>query len=71
MFKSDADCERHMKILHNKVGKEATPFGKKCNFLVDTNRQCGEIFTTQWFLTKHKKEAGHFIPRAKKGAAQE
>ena len=67
VFKSDADCERHMKIIHGKKGQEANPFGKKCNFMIDKKTKCGLVFPTQWYLTKHKRENGHFMERAKKG----
>ena len=41
--------------------------GKKCNVVMDTNWQCGQIFITQWFLTKHKKKAGHLFHALRRG----
>ena len=63
-FKSGADAQRHMILIHGKSGKEARPMGYSCNFLI-SGIKCNMNFETQWFLRKHRMQESHFVPRNK------
>lgn len=65
-FKSGADSEKHMKLIHDKVGREARPLGFPCNFIKTDGKSCGQVFESAWYLTKHKRQEVHFVPRKKK-----
>ena len=54
-----------MTLIHGKSGKEANPLGHTCNHVI-AGVVCGQVFETPWFLTRHKKETGHFVAREKK-----
>lgn len=46
-FKSDADVERHLKIIHDKHGKDTFPFPVKCPFK-DGVEFCNKVFETKY-----------------------
>ena len=54
-----------MKIIHGKTGREALPFGKRCNFATD-GQACNLVFPTEYFLRQHKLELQHFVPKPRK-----
>ena len=56
-FKSVADIERHMIIVHDKKGSDVNPFGFTCKFKDPVNGNvCGLVFTTRHYQRKHKQE---------------
>ena len=60
MFKSLADIERHMGIIHGATGAELNPFGYICKFEVE-GKTCGKVFSTPYYLGKHKKQESHQV----------
>ena len=58
VFKSQADIERHMAIIHGAEGHLLNPFGYLCKFEVD-GKICGQVFKTPYYLGKHKKQENH------------
>ena len=64
-FKSKADAERHYRLAHGDKNKPNHPQGYVCKFKIN-NVPCGQSFSTDWFLKKHKRIENH-INRRKRG----
>lgn len=63
-FTSASDKEKHMRVLHGLQTPHQKPptaaAQPVCKF-----DGCGLIFSTKYQLLKHKKEAGHVLPRGR------
>ena len=68
-FKSEADQQRHHRIVHGKLSQPQGPF--ICKYKVGET-QCGLVFEKKFQLTTHKNRSGHVKrrPRGQDSAHQ-
>ena len=60
-FSSNTEADRDKRLFHpyEKMSNVCAKRKFTCNFKVDGKNGCGEVFSTQYFLTQHKNTKGH------------
>ena len=72
-FSSNTEADRHKRLFHpyEKMYNVCTKRKFTCNFKVDGKNGCGEVFSTQHFLTQHNNTKGHTRNRTEKAKEDE
>ena len=69
VFKNRADAERHERIIHNdpRVKKSINEqFAFECGFTDEEGNKCVKVFSTRYYLRKHRLKEKHAAPSRKK-----
>ena len=68
VFLSQADATRHQRYMHPNASSQSTtarlPASHVCRAIVN-GAVCGKVFSTAYYLRKHRQESGHEVRRGR------